>query len=197
MSRRKSGADKASPAAARKPRKQADPRRPRRGPGDSTESPGGANECEKSVETESPQTIPGRNGGTLYPSEAGSNKGVHRGPDLGIRRNVMEGMLMRALIRDGLLLVVVKSRRPEFRTTAEDSRQLRPPRLPGEPREPHAEEQERARLRHGDRADCEVHRDAGHDRARVGQFKVQMDPRTLGDGLEQGGRDDVNQGEPP
>src|SRR5437879_11652015 len=39
--------DKASPAAARKPRKQADPRRPRRGPGDSTESPGGANECEK------------------------------------------------------------------------------------------------------------------------------------------------------
>ena len=50
--------------------------------------------------------VPGRNGGTLYPSEAGSNKGVHRGPDLGIRRNVMEGMLMRALIRDGVLLVV-------------------------------------------------------------------------------------------
>ena len=50
--------------------------------------------------------VPGRNGGTLYPSEAGSNKGVHRGPDLGIRRNVMEGMLMRALIREGLLIVV-------------------------------------------------------------------------------------------
>src|SRR2546425_13330602 len=79
----------------------------------------GATGCEMAV--------PGRNGGTLYPSEAGSNKGVHRGPDLGIRRNVMEGMLMRALIRDGLLLVVVKSRRPEFRTTAEDSRRVRPP----------------------------------------------------------------------
>ena len=50
--------------------------------------------------------VPGRNGGTLYPSEAGSNKGVHRGPDLGIRRNVMEGLLMRAMIREGTLLVV-------------------------------------------------------------------------------------------
>jgi len=38
--------------------------------------------------------------------QPGSNGGVHRGPDLGLRRNVMEGMLMRALIRDGLLIVV-------------------------------------------------------------------------------------------
>jgi hypothetical protein len=38
--------------------------------------------------------------------QLGSNGGVPRGPDLGIRRNVMEGLLMRALIREGLLIVV-------------------------------------------------------------------------------------------
>ena len=42
----------------------------------------------------------------LIPHPPGTNGGVHRGPDLGIRRNVMEGLLMRALIRDGVLLVV-------------------------------------------------------------------------------------------
>src|SRR3989441_5304510 len=41
-----------------------------------------------------------------YQHQPGSNGGVHRGPDLGIRRNVMEGLLMRALIRDGVLLIV-------------------------------------------------------------------------------------------
>ena len=41
-----------------------------------------------------------------YQHQPGSNGGVHRGPDLGIRRNVMEGLLMRALIREGLLIVV-------------------------------------------------------------------------------------------
>ena len=38
--------------------------------------------------------------------QPGSNGGVHRGPDLGIRRNVMEGLLMRAMIREGELIVV-------------------------------------------------------------------------------------------
>ena len=42
----------------------------------------------------------------MIPHPPGTNGGVHRGPDLGIRRNVMEGMLMRALIREGLLIVV-------------------------------------------------------------------------------------------
>src|SRR6059036_113157 len=69
----------------------------------------GATGCEMAV--------PGRNGGTLYPSEAGSNKGVHRGPDLGIRRNVMEGMLMRALIREGTLIAVdAKGKRRRHRS---------------------------------------------------------------------------------
>jgi len=100
MSRRKSGADKASPAAARKPRKQADPRRPRRGPGDSTESPGGANECEKSVETGSPQTIPGRNDGTLTPFQPGMSGNPHRGPDLHLRVNAVRGVFLEALARE-------------------------------------------------------------------------------------------------
>ena len=38
--------------------------------------------------------------------QPGSNGGVHRGPDLGIRRNVMAGLFMRAMIRDGVLIVV-------------------------------------------------------------------------------------------
>ena len=56
-------------------------------------------------------TEPGRNPHTGRPQgelvryPQGSNGGVHRGPDLGIRRNVMEGLLMRALIRDGAVLV--------------------------------------------------------------------------------------------
>jgi hypothetical protein len=57
-------------------------------------------------------TEPGRNPHTGRPQgelvryPQGSNGGVHRGPDLGIRRNVMEGLLMRAMIREGTLLVV-------------------------------------------------------------------------------------------
>src|SRR5437879_668693 len=70
----------------------------------------------KGLETpESPDGVTGRGmerqgeegrlkGLVRYPP--GTNGGVHRGPDLGIRRNVMEGLLMRALIRDGVLLVV-------------------------------------------------------------------------------------------
>ena len=38
--------------------------------------------------------------------QPGSNGGVHRGPDLSIRRNVMEGLFMRAMIREGVLIVV-------------------------------------------------------------------------------------------
>jgi len=38
--------------------------------------------------------------------QPGSNGDVHRGPDRYPRRNVMEGFLMRALIREGTLLVV-------------------------------------------------------------------------------------------
>src|SRR5881409_1721207 len=71
---------------------------------------------EKGREThESPDGVTGRGmerqgeegrlkGLVRYPP--GSNGGVHRGPDLGIRRNVMEGMLMRALIREGTLIAV-------------------------------------------------------------------------------------------
>ena len=40
-------------------------------PGESTESSEGANECGKSVEPGSPQSIRGRNGGTLTPFRPG------------------------------------------------------------------------------------------------------------------------------
>jgi hypothetical protein len=50
--------------------------------------------------------VPGRNGGTLVQYPPGSNGGVHRGPDLGVRRNIMESLIMRAMIREGTLLVV-------------------------------------------------------------------------------------------
>ena len=70
----------------------------------------------KGLETpESPDGVTGRGmerqgeegrlkGLVRYPP--GSNGGVHRGPDLGIRRNVMEGLLMRAMIREGAQLRV-------------------------------------------------------------------------------------------
>src|SRR5213593_3765741 len=73
---------------------------------------------EASVGPQGPESVPGATGGEMAApgpirlsngqlvGQPGSNGGVHRGPDLGIRRNVMEGLLMRALIRDGVLLVV-------------------------------------------------------------------------------------------
>jgi hypothetical protein len=57
-------------------------------------------------------TEPGRNPHTGLPQgelaryPQGSNGDVHRGPDRYPRRNVVEGLLMRALIREGALLVV-------------------------------------------------------------------------------------------
>jgi len=73
---------------------------------------------EASVGPQGPESVPGATGGELAASgpirlpngqlvgQPGSNGGVHRGPDLGIRRNVMEGLLMRAMIREGVLIVV-------------------------------------------------------------------------------------------
>src|SRR6266849_3028431 len=90
---------------ARKRRKPADPPN---SPGDSTESPGpesapGATGCEMGA---AGRTVEGRNGGTLTPRPPGSNGGVHRGPDLYPRKNVTEGILLGAMIREGTLLVV-------------------------------------------------------------------------------------------
>lgn len=47
-------------------------------------------------------TRPGSNGGTLVANPPGSNGGTHRGPDTGLRRNVMRAILMGALADQGL-----------------------------------------------------------------------------------------------
>ena len=100
--------DRAAAPAAPERRKQADPRR---GPGDSTESSGGANECEKSVETESPQTIRGRNGGTLTPFQSGVSGNPHRGPDRFPGRNAVRSVFLIALAADGLSLPDLRRKR--------------------------------------------------------------------------------------
>jgi len=70
------------------------------------------------VGPQGPESVPGATGGEMAAAgpirlpngqlvrQPGSNGGVHRGPDLSIRRNVMEGLFMRAMIREGVLIVV-------------------------------------------------------------------------------------------
>ena len=58
------------------------------------------------VEASSPQTIQGRNGGTLTPFQPGSNGDVHRGPDRQLRINVVRGILLDALAKEGVRLVI-------------------------------------------------------------------------------------------
>jgi len=43
--------------------------------------------------------VKGRNGGTLNRHPKGSNGGVHRGPDLGLRRHLIRGVLLEAMAR--------------------------------------------------------------------------------------------------
>jgi len=77
--------DRVSQAAARKPRKQADARRR---PEASTESPGGRLSVKRVWRRRgSPQTIPGRNGGTLTPFQPGISGNPRRGPDRQLRIN--------------------------------------------------------------------------------------------------------------
>jgi len=45
--------------------------------------------------------VEGRNGGTLTRHPKGSNGGVHRGPDLGLRRHLIRGVLLEAMARKG------------------------------------------------------------------------------------------------
>jgi len=45
--------------------------------------------------------VEGRNGGTLTRHPKGSNGGVHRGPDLGIRRHLIRGVILEAMARKG------------------------------------------------------------------------------------------------
>ena len=66
--------NRASPGAARKPRKQADPRR---SPEDSTESPGGATGWSIGGSEPERQRVPQPHGGTLIPHPPGTNGGVH------------------------------------------------------------------------------------------------------------------------
>src|SRR5213593_3125265 len=73
---------------------------------------------EASVGPRGTESVPGATGGEMAAAgpirlpngqligQPGSNGGVHRGPDLGIRRNVMAGLFMRAMIREGVLIVV-------------------------------------------------------------------------------------------
>src|SRR5712692_11455197 len=55
-------------------------------------------------------------GSNLLRHPKGSNGGVHRGPDLTIRRNVMEGLMMRAMIREGVQLVITAAGRRRHRS---------------------------------------------------------------------------------
>jgi len=45
--------------------------------------------------------VEGRNGGTLLRHPKGSNGGVHRGPDLGLRRHLIRGVILEAMARKG------------------------------------------------------------------------------------------------
>ena len=100
--------DRALPPTAPKRRKQADPWL---GRGESTESSEGANECEKSVEAGSPQTIRGRNGGTLTPFQPGVSGNPHRGPDRFPGRNVVRSTFLIAMAADGLSLQDLRRKR--------------------------------------------------------------------------------------
>src|SRR5437660_12583853 len=82
-----------------------------RGSGDATESPGGANECEKSVDAGSPPTIPGRNGGTLTPFQPGVSGNPHRGLGRFPGRNVVRSTFLIAMAADGLSLEDLRRKR--------------------------------------------------------------------------------------
>src|SRR5437879_2923132 len=79
------------PPRAHKQRKKVGPPR---NPAAPTAVPGGVTGCEMGVAS---RTVEGRNGGSLTPYPPGSNGGVHRGPDKGIRRNVVRAIFMGAL----------------------------------------------------------------------------------------------------
>src|SRR5882762_10476801 len=76
--------------------------------GDVTQSPKGATGCELGVP---PRSVEGRNGGTLTPYPPGSNGGMHRGPDKGIRRNVVRAIFMGALADEGVSIENLRRRR--------------------------------------------------------------------------------------
>ena len=95
----------ASSSQARKQGRQAEPGENR---GDVTQSPKGATGCELGVP---PRSVEGRNGGNLTPYPPGSNGGVHRGPDKGIRRNVVRAIFMGALTDEGVSLEDLRRRR--------------------------------------------------------------------------------------
>ena len=52
------------------------------------------------------ERVPQPHGGVLTPFPAGVSGNPNRGPDLHPRKNIVESLIMRAMIREGTLLVV-------------------------------------------------------------------------------------------
>jgi len=111
------------PSRARKPSRKGKGEKPAP---EASVGPRGTESVPGAIGREMAATEPGRNPHTGRPQgelvryPRGSNGGVHRGPDLGIRRNVMEGLLMRAMIREGA----------QFRVTPGGQRRVHRSKIP-------------------------------------------------------------------
>ena len=100
----------ASSSRAPKERRQTNPD-PACSPIGATESPQGATGWSMSGAEPDRKKISQPHGGALTPHAPGSNGGVHRGPDKGIRRNVVRAIFMGALTDEGVSLENLRRRR--------------------------------------------------------------------------------------